>query len=278
MRDGYIPISRKFFEHPFWTQKRVFSYAEAWIDLIRLARYEDEPIRMIIHNRDVVIHHGELPISLRYLGQKWLWSKHKVETYLEKLVNEQMIKTETPKGTAQTVISICNYDVYNCQPEKTGQQKGQLRDSKGTVKGQRGDKTNKDNNNKENIPNGILKKDKLSSTDRIDYEALMKYFNETFKGKLPSITQITDKRKAAIKARIGEYGKEAVQEVFKKTLESDFLIGNNDRNWRCDFDWIFKAANFIKILEGNYENKSKPKSDMILTDNSPDKYKNNESW
>jgi len=135
-----------------------------------------------------------------------------------------------------------------------------------------------DSDIKKSVFKDIKRKDKLSSPDRIDYEALMNYFNTTFKGKLPSITQITDKRKAAIKARIGEYGKEAIQKVFNKTLESDFLIGNNDRNWRCDFDWIFKPTSFIKILEGNYENQSKPKSDMILTDNSKDKFKDTKTW
>lgn len=98
-----------------------------------------------------------------------------------------------------------------------------------------------------------LKKDELSSP--VDFSRLMNYFNSTFRGKLPSIKSMTDTRKKAIKARVSQYGKKSIEEVFKSVLTSDFLLGGNDRNWRPDFDWIFKAANYTKILEGNYNGK-----------------------
>lgn len=98
-----------------------------------------------------------------------------------------------------------------------------------------------------------LKKDELSSP--VDFSRLMDYFNSTFSGKLPSIKSMTETRKKAIKARVAQYGKKSIEEVFKSVLTSDFLLGCNDRNWRPDFDWIFKAANYTKILEGNYNGK-----------------------
>lgn len=48
MEEGYIPISRKLFEHPFWSEKREFSYAEAWIDILRLVRFEANSTKMLI--------------------------------------------------------------------------------------------------------------------------------------------------------------------------------------------------------------------------------------
>ena len=98
-----------------------------------------------------------------------------------------------------------------------------------------------------------LKKDELSSP--VDFSRLMDYFNSTFSGKLPYIKSMTETRKKAIKARVAQYGKKSIEEVFKSVLASDFLLGGNDRNWRPDFDWIFKAANYTKILEGNYNGK-----------------------
>ena len=98
-----------------------------------------------------------------------------------------------------------------------------------------------------------LKKDELSS--HVDFSMLMDYFNSTFSGKLPSIKSMTETRKKAIKGRVAQYGKKSIEEVFKSVLNSDFLLGGNDRNWRPDFDWIFKAANYTKILEGNYNGK-----------------------
>lgn len=126
----------------------------------------------------------------------------------------------------------------------------------------------KENNNinnniyqeKENTPKGVSKKDKLSlpsQSDRMDYQGLKEYFNFTFKDKLPQITVMTESRKSAVKARVAEHGKESIRAVFRKVLASSFLMGCNDRNWRTDFDWIFKPTNYIKILEGKYDDNGK---------------------
>ncbi|NDV81354.1 DUF1376 domain-containing protein [Bacteroides sp. 51] len=93
-------------------------------------------------------------------------------------------------------------------------------------------------------------------SERIDYSAFMDYFNETFKGKLSAVTKMTEKRKKAVKARISEHGKESVRTVYSNIVSSSFLLGGSNSNWTCDFDWIFKPSNYIKILEGNYNGKS----------------------
>lgn len=88
--------------------------------------------------------------------------------------------------------------------------------------------------------------------ERIDYNALMSTFNSMFENKLPKVSSMTDKRKKAVKARASEHGKLSIMTVFNNVVQSAFLLGRNDQNWRCDFDWIFKPTNFVKILEGNY--------------------------
>ena len=113
------------------------------------------------------------------------------------------------------------------------------------------DKIREDNIRQDNniIPlTGDVPKSKIS----IDFQALVDLFNAKFEGKLSRVTQITDRRKAAIRARIANHGKESVVKVFDLVLNSPFLLGENNRNWRADFDWIFKPSNFVKILEGNY--------------------------
>ena len=80
----------------------------------------------------------------------------------------------------------------------------------------------------------------------------MDTFNRMFDGKLPKVTTMTDKRKKAVKARVSEHGKEAIMAVFNNVSQSAFLLGHNNQNWSCDFDWIFRPTKFIKILEGNY--------------------------
>ena len=88
---------------------------------------------------------------------------------------------------------------------------------------------------------------------RIDYVAVMNDFNARFAGKLPAVSRMTDSRRAAVRARIAECGPDSVTAVFDAIAASPFLCGANDRNWRADFDWIFRPRNYVKILENNYK-------------------------
>lgn len=87
---------------------------------------------------------------------------------------------------------------------------------------------------------------------RIDYSAIMLDFNTRFAGVLPAVTVMTEKRKAAVRARIGEHGMDSIANVFDNIAASGFLKGHNDHNWKADFDWVFRPTNYVKILEGNY--------------------------
>lgn len=105
------------------------------------------------------------------------------------------------------------------------------------------------------IPPVVPPGDKPQSDDHnesINYKSLMDTFNKMFENRLPKVSSMTDKRKKAVKARASEHGKSSIMTVFNNITQSTFLLGRNDQNWRCDFDWIFRPTNFVKILEGNY--------------------------
>ena len=145
------------------------------------------------------------------------------------------------------------------QPQLNMREQGHSKGTKNKKEEERSITTTEFNPKKETSPDGEAKKDGLSlaETDKnkIDYQALMVYYNATFQGKLPGIKAMTDTRKKAVKARVAQYGKDAVMQVFSNVLDSPFLLGDNDRNWTADFDWIFKPANFTKILERRYNGK-----------------------
>lgn len=185
---GYIPISRKLFNHPFWTEKREYSRAEAWIDLLRSVRFEASPGRVIIGNKTVVINRGEMPVSLRYLAERWQWSKNKADAFLNLLVNEGMICKRTAPGTVQTVVAICKYESYNQLSDDGQTLAGQGKDGAGTLPGQAGDKSNKgkkDNKEKEdkvdetleNLPDVALRRQRF-------YESLAVFAGKYSKGML----------------------------------------------------------------------------------------------
>lgn len=71
---------------------------------------------------------------------------------------------------------------------------------------------------------------------------------------LPKVTAITEKRKKLIKARLKQYSMVEIEEVFLLAERSDFLKGAKG-NWKANFDWLMNESNFVKVLEGNYENK-----------------------
>lgn len=68
------------------------------------------------------------------------------------------------------------------------------------------------------------------------------------------------KRYNCLRARLREYGKDAVLEAIENIKTSDFLQGKVKDGWIITFDWFVLPSNFPKVLEGNY-NRRKPMSE-----------------
>lgn len=125
--------------------------------------------------------------------------------------------------------------------------------------------TNKIKENKSNNKKSTLKGTQKSSADGadaprpalIDTNAFVVYFNEQIQAHgaiIKQVKNVTAQRKSAIEARARENGKEALKTIADKAAVSDFLNGKNDRGWLATFDWIMKPNNFVKVLEGNFDN------------------------
>lgn len=68
------------------------------------------------------------------------------------------------------------------------------------------------------------------------------------------VQKITPARKAALSQRISDCGGEgAWRDAITRAAASPLLTGQMGRGWRADFDWLCKAANFTKLMEGNYD-------------------------
>tara|TARA_R100001530_G_scaffold109837_1_gene77199 strand:+ start:29 stop:1009 length:981 start_codon:yes stop_codon:yes gene_type:complete len=95
-------------------------------------------------------------------------------------------------------------------------------------------------------------KGSCASDDALKPEHICEKWNEVAPtiGK-PSIRKLTPERRQLLKARIAQNDLDDFVAVFAAIKASPFLRG--DTGWRgCNFDWVFKKANFQKILEGNY--------------------------
>ena len=69
---------------------------------------------------------------------------------------------------------------------------------------------------------------------------------------LPVPRDLTPERRQLLRGRVKQYPLEDFQTVFAKCRDSPFLRGDRGRT-PLKFDWIFKKANFQKVLEGNYD-------------------------
>ena len=115
-----------------------------------------------------------------------------------------------------------------------------------------------------------LETDKISSNDSLAiaspiptenkkevFNNFLNIYNEECTN-LPKCLKITEKRKVAINKCLKEkIDEEVFREICIKANQSNFLIGENDRGWVADFDFVTRADKAMQILEGKYESKSK---------------------
>ena len=92
-------------------------------------------------------------------------------------------------------------------------------------------------------------------------------WNELSEYGISPVIRITggSKRYNCLKARLREYGKDAVLKAIENIKTSDFLQGKVKNDWTITFDWFVLPSNFPKVLEGNYNRRkpmSEPKEEM----------------
>lgn len=97
-----------------------------------------------------------------------------------------------------------------------------------------------------------------TSDSRTPYLEIINLFNATCKS-LPKVKARNKARDKKIKNMFKELGLENIGIVFRKAENSPFLSGRSGAWSNCGFDWLISPSNYIKVLEGNYDNKSAPK-------------------
>ena len=179
------------------------------------------------------------------MATKFKWQKNKVDRYLKKLVLWGMVEIGTSNGTGQNIITICNYNEYQKKNGKNGTEigteTGQERDRSGTGAGQ-----TRNPSIQSNPSNHIIDMSVES------YNMMAKEKN------LPNVVKLTPDRKKKLKAILDEHGIDGWNNCIKKISLSKFMQGENDTRWRVSFDFVIIENNFLKIIEGKYDNNEKP--------------------
>lgn len=107
---NHFQINRRLFDHPLWLEEP-FTKGQAWVDLIGNANYKDG--YFIKKGQRVNVLRGQTGTSMLTFAKRWQWSRGKVKRFFVFLEKEQMVIQLT--GHLTTLITICNYDVYQLE-------------------------------------------------------------------------------------------------------------------------------------------------------------------
>jgi DNA-binding MarR family transcriptional regulator len=93
-----------------------------------------------------------------------------------------------------------------------------------------------------------------------DVSRAVTHFNATAeKVGWQKVQKLSQPRRAALLGRFKDCGGfEQWAQAIDRAAVAPHLIGDNDRGWTASFDWLAKPANFIKLMEGNYDKRTNP--------------------
>ncbi|KQM37958.1 hypothetical protein [Sphingomonas sp. Leaf10] len=74
---------------------------------------------------------------------------------------------------------------------------------------------------------------------------------------LAKVRALTPERRRKLNNRIRSHPVEHWTEAIDAIERSPFLLGENDRGWRADFDFLLQPSSFTKLIEGVYDRQSR---------------------
>jgi uncharacterized protein YdaU (DUF1376 family) len=88
--------------------------------------------------------------------------------------------------------------------------------------------------------------------------AVSRYNQAAERAGWPQVQKLTPNRSKQLRARLKDCGGlEGWEDALRRAYASDFCRGRTPKPWTgFGFDWLTKAANFTKLMEGNYDNRS----------------------
>lgn len=115
--EPFVKLLRKFQRHRFWRERRRYSRAEAFIDMLFMAYYE--PRDIVWNGHEITLEPGEFMTSERILARRWNWTPRTAgrflkscETHGELALNARDYVTQgVTQGTTHpgTHVTLRNY-------------------------------------------------------------------------------------------------------------------------------------------------------------------------
>ena len=205
-----------------------------WLKLLCLAGKENtNGVFMLTH---------QIPYSVDDFATVFKRTKEEVELAFEVLEKYEMI--DRTNGVVE-IIKWSKYQqsIIKCDGFKTTP----------------APKSNKKNEQLHCNENGEVAQDTSNNKNDLNIneqiKEVLEYWNRF--DEFPKVTKLTNVRKSHIKNRIEEHNLESCKKAIVNCNNSHFLTGDNNRNWKANFDWVFGSPNnFVKVLEGNYNHET----------------------
>ena len=200
--------------------------------------------------KTVPVPRGSVCASLRHIANKTGVGHQVVRTALKRFETEHMVNTTVTHG--KTVISLCNYDKHqrsdgsaNTTPNTTLTQD----QHKPNTQKKQGNKVSKEEST------NVLLSDTPPAIDEIA-QSVSAYNAAAERTGWPKIQKLSASRRAAIRGRLKDAGGATGWEVALSKAEASRFLRGEVNDFRMTFDWMTKAANFTKLMEGNYDDRS----------------------
>lgn len=247
---GWICLYRDLLDKAIW-QNSTAEQKTILITLLLMANHE--PNQWEWKGKKYTVKSGEFITSLEKIVArcgKGITIQN-VRSALKRFEKLQFLTNESTKQNR--LIKIENWSFYQGREK----QPNKVTNKEVTKTQQRPNKevTTNNNDNNDNNDNNIL------------YTLVCNLWNSLSEN-IPKVNFIKENstRSKHLKARVEEVGKEKFIEVLKSISNSDFLCGKNNSNWTITFDWFINASNFVKVMEGNYNNKTPQRQENEFKD------------
>lgn len=251
---GAIFLHRKLRENFLWMEPRVFSRAEAWIDLLMEVRWKDEPEEVVIKNVVMQCGYGESLKSLDTWAKRWRWTKSATRRFF--ILLEKCGQIDTQSETVTTRIRICNFrELQKLRNADETQMKHKRNADETQMTPEEESKEGKNVKNKENISPELLE--------------LSKLFLETQKKNHPSLVKITESKIRSgakeIEKLIGIDGfdleetiKPALRWCVKDSFWSDKVLSLAGLRKKSNGNGEMKFVNILASSQQKREQKEEP--------------------
>ena len=229
---GWIKLHRDIENWAWFNDSKMFHF---WIILLMMANHKNN------NWNGHSIKKGQLLTGRKALSRKANVSESTIERWLNRLEKEQQILQE--KTNKFRKITILNWEKYQEFEQQT--------DNKRTTKEQQKD-TNKNEKN--------VKKERNREVDQIgEMWNTMAKINKLPKVKLPVGKDRVKKVLPALKEFNSPDDWIAIISQIEK---NPFNLGQNDRNWKANFDWLFHTTkfNYRKLWEEHESENSNSKN------------------